>query len=65
MADLNEAIASIYDSDVRIERRIPVSGGDINRDRKDLYNMYHLLNHLNLFGGGYLYSVKSIINRYV
>lgn len=35
------------------------------RDRKDLYNLYHLLNHLNLFGGGYLYSVKSIINRYV
>lgn len=35
------------------------------RDRKDLYNLYHLLNHLNLFGSGYLYSVKSIINRYV
>lgn len=35
------------------------------RDRKDLYNLYHLLNHLNLFGGGYLYSVKSVINRYV
>ena len=35
------------------------------RDRKDLYNLYHLLNHLNLFGGGYLYSVKSIISRYI
>lgn len=35
------------------------------RDRKDLYNLYHLLNHLNLFGGGYLYSVKSVINRYI
>lgn len=35
------------------------------RDRKDLYNLYHLLNHLNLFGGGYLYSVKSVISRYV
>lgn len=33
-------------------------------DRKDLYNLYHLLNHLNLFGSGYLYSVKAIINRY-
>lgn len=31
------------------------------KDRKDLYNLYHLLNHLNLFGGGYLHSVKSII----
>ena len=35
------------------------------RDRKDLYNLYHLLNHLNLFGGGYLYSVKSIVSRYI
>ena len=34
------------------------------RDRKDLYNLYHLLNHLNLFGGGYMYSVKSIVQRY-
>ena len=33
------------------------------KDRKDLYNLYHLLNHLNLFGDGYLYSVKSIIRR--
>ena len=34
------------------------------RDRRDLYNLYHLLNHLNLFGGGYMYSVKSIVQRY-
>ena len=34
-------------------------------DRRDLYNLYHLLNHLNLFGGSYLYSVKSIVSRYV
>lgn len=34
-------------------------------DRRDLYNLYHLLNHLNLFGGSYLYSVRSIIRRYV
>ena len=33
-------------------------------DRKELYNLYHLLNHLNLFGGGYLYSVQRIIDRY-
>ena len=33
-------------------------------DRKEIYNLYHLLNHLNLFGGGYLYSVKRIIDRY-
>lgn len=28
------------------------------RDRRPLYNLYHLLNHLNLFGGGYLPSVR-------
>lgn len=34
------------------------------RDRRDLYNLYHLLNHLNLFGMGYLSSVRAIIGRY-
>jgi len=29
--------------------------------RKHLYNLYHLLNHLNLFGGGYLGQVKSTL----
>ena len=33
-------------------------------DRRDLYNLYHLLNHLNLFGSNYLYAVIRIINRY-
>lgn len=33
--------------------------------RRDLYNLYHLLNHLNLFGQTYLSSVKRIINEYV
>lgn len=33
-------------------------------DRKDLYNLYHLLNHLNLFGSGYLSSVRRILYRY-
>ena len=34
------------------------------RQRRDLYNLYHLLNHLNMFGGGYLPSVKRIVERY-
>lgn len=34
------------------------------RDRRDLYNLYHLLNHLNLFGFSYLNSVQNILNRY-
>ena len=29
--------------------------------RKNLYNLYHLLNHLNLFGGGYLGQVKATL----
>lgn len=34
-------------------------------ERKDLYNLYHLLNHLNLFGEGYGGSVDSILRHYV
>ena len=34
------------------------------RDRRDLYNLYHLLNHLNLFGGSYLSSVRRLVSRY-
>jgi len=34
-------------------------------ERKDLYNFYHLLNHLNLFGEGYGSSVDSILQRCV
>ena len=29
--------------------------------RKDLYNLYHVLNHRNLFGGGY--GLTSPTNR--
>jgi fructosamine-3-kinase len=31
--------------------------------RKTLYNLYHILNHLNLFGGGYLGQASSMIDR--
>lgn len=33
-------------------------------ERKMLYNLYHLLNHLNLFGTSYLGAVQQILNRY-
>lgn len=42
---------------------IPIDSG--YRDRRDLYNLYHMLNHLNLFGATYLGSVQRIMNRYV
>jgi protein-ribulosamine 3-kinase len=35
------------------------------RDRRDLYNLYHVLNHLNLFGGGYLRQALSLIEKLV
>lgn len=34
------------------------------RERWPLYNLYHLLNHLNLFGGGYLAAVRQVLDRY-
>jgi fructosamine-3-kinase len=33
-------------------------------ERTDLYNLYHMLNHLNLFGGSYAGSVLSIARKY-
>lgn len=33
-------------------------------ERRDLYNLYHLLNHLNIFGPEYLRQVLIIIDRY-
>lgn len=40
----------------------PIDAG--YRDRRDLYNLYHLLNHLNLFGRSYLGAVRRILERY-
>ena len=34
-------------------------------ERRDIYNLYQLLNHLNLFGRSYLGHVLSIVNHYV
>jgi len=31
--------------------------------RAELYNLYHVLNHANLFGGGYAAQAQSIIDR--
>ena len=33
------------------------------RSRRDLYNLYHVLNHLNLFGGGYRAQAEQVIDR--
>ena len=31
--------------------------------RKTLYNLYHILNHFNLFGGGYAHQAEAMIDR--
>lgn len=33
------------------------------KTRKTLYNLYHVLNHLNLFGGSYLYQAEHMIKK--
>jgi protein-ribulosamine 3-kinase len=33
------------------------------RRRIDLYNLYHVLNHFNLFGGGYQQQADAMLNR--
>lgn len=33
------------------------------RTRAPLYNLYHLLNHLNLFGAGYRQAVRDVLRR--
>ena len=40
----------------------PLEGGW--RDRLPIYNLYHLLNHLNIFGRSYLSRVQSILSRF-
>ena len=34
------------------------------RERLPIYNLYHLLNHVNLFGVGYLGQVRSVLQRF-
>ncbi|WP_338442466.1 fructosamine kinase family protein [Synechococcus elongatus IITB4] len=39
----------------------PIDAG--YRRRRDLYNLYHVLNHVNLFGGGYAQQAQRLIDR--
>ncbi len=34
-------------------------------ERVDIYNLYPLMVHVNLFGGGYIHQVNSILDRYL
>ena len=35
------------------------------KERIDICNLYPLLVHVNLFGGGYYSQVKNILNRFI
>jgi len=35
-----------------------------HRERLPLYQLYHVLNHFNLFGGGYHGQSRRILERY-
>ena len=61
MTELFGGFSSIfYDA---YQETAPLEAG--YEERRDLYHLYHLLNHLNLFGTGYLSSVRQILLRYV
>ena len=32
--------------------------------RREIYNLYHLINHLNHFGGSYAGSVEAVLRRF-
>ena len=37
---------------------------DGHAERKAIYNLYHVLNHFNLFGGGYAAQAQAVIDRF-
>jgi fructosamine-3-kinase len=52
--------ASFYDA---YEEVWPPAPGSL--ERQEVYKLYHLLNHLNLFGGGYRSSCIDVLRRFV
>ncbi len=52
--------ASFYQS---YREAYPLQAG--YEERRDLYNLYQLLNHLNMFGPTYLEPVRAIVSEYV
>lgn len=50
-----------YDFYLAYQAAWPLDSG--YQDRQDLYNLYHVLNHANLFGGGYVQQAHGMIHR--
>lgn len=59
MARLFGGFPEAFFSGYQAEWPLPPDWGE----RVDLYNLYHLLNHTNLFGGGYRRQAQALINR--
>jgi fructosamine-3-kinase len=47
------------------DRETDLAMTEMYRRRRDLYNLYHLLNHYNLFGGGYGASAERTVTSLV
>ncbi len=45
------------------DEALPLAAG--HEERLPIYQLYHVLNHFNLFGGGYHEQSKRILSRYV
>jgi len=54
-----------YDSAMSESDAISVSNDSNKALRRDWYNLYHVLNHANLFSGGYLNQAKVIIRQII
>jgi fructosamine-3-kinase len=50
------ALFAAYESEARVDASW--------RSRAPLYNLYHLLNHLNLFGPGYRAAVRTVLSAH-
>jgi len=44
------------------DESLPLEPG--HRERLPIYQLYHVLNHFNLFGGGYHEQARRILQRY-
>lgn len=60
---MTDLFGSFPDAFYRAYQEVRPLEGDF-RGRFPIYNLYHLLNHLNLFGGGYLGQVQSVLRRF-
>jgi fructosamine-3-kinase len=44
------------------EEAAPLAAG--HQERQPIYQLYHVLNHFNLFGGGYHDQARRILGRH-